>query len=278
MPPAAHPLLDVLADDDFSAEVPLKQSSVASSLPSTTKHSNDALAKEVLPPTILRMRKIRDEDALVDSSDHSSDDDDELNSICHARSESMESIKSTPSTASNGSSPSSSAKKNVHFPKEKAVQVIETIHVFDYTEEELAATFYSTKDMRTFKRERRDLARLLDQGFSAEEIEVRTGTAVRGIETATYDGNRHRHDHIAEGTHGVMMEQDLQYEDCKWNPNSIAYVYHRASEESLREAYKRGLEDEQEVMEELERIRQEFHDLTKQSTADSNRNLRSLNL
>lgn len=271
MPPAAHPLLDSMADEDLVVgNEPLQNSSASptsSSMPSTQSNLVDT---EPLSPSILKDNDSRHElFAFEDGSDHSGDDFGDI--ISQARKESIESIRSVSSSTITNSSiistwsptsvsetPTKKIKKKVRFPEQRAVQVIETIHVFDYTEEELAASFYNAREMRLLKRERRELARLLDQGYSPEEIEIRTGMYVRGIETACYDGNRRRHAHIAEGVHSVMLEQDMQYEDCKWNPSAIANIYHRASEESLVEAMKRGMEDEQEVVEELERIRQEY--------------------
>ncbi|KAL3905327.1 MAG: hypothetical protein SGARI_004517, partial [Bacillariaceae sp.] len=123
--------------------------------------------------------------------------------------------------------------KQVRFPLRRAVQIIETIHLADYTSQEMEATWYNKKDMRIFKRERKELGRLVDQGIMPEEILLGAGDDVRGIESATTSGNRIRHQHIVEGIDSVMVEQDLQYEDCKWNADAIAYIYHVACEGSV---------------------------------------------
>jgi hypothetical protein len=167
-------------------------------------------------------------------------------------------LSSSASTWPESISESSSILKQVRFPLQRAVQVIETIHILDYTLEEMQATWYTKREMRVMKRERKELARLVDQGIMPEEILLGTGDDVRGIESATVSGNRIRHKHIVDGIDSVMVEQDMQYEDCKWNADTIAYIYHVACESSMREAHIRAIIDEQVVMEDLQQIRQEF--------------------
>ncbi|KAL3940280.1 MAG: hypothetical protein SGARI_001034 [Bacillariaceae sp.] len=88
-----------------------------------------------------------------------------------------------------------------------------------------------------------------------------TGNDVRGVESATAKGSQLRHRHIGDGIESVMVEQDLQYEDCKWNDDFIAYIYHVACEGSVREAHKRGLSDAKDILEDLQLIRQDYADL-----------------
>jgi hypothetical protein len=232
MPPAAHPLLDLLVvSDDLVTEMPLRSSSASSS----PKKSNKFL--EIEPFNIAQKTIPNDETTLDDNA-----------------------LKNPTTTKS----------KRVRFLETTAVQVIKTIHILDLTDDELSSSFYSATQMRDFQRERRDLARMLDQGISAEEIFLTTGCEVRGIESATYNGNRHRHGHISEGIHCVMTEQELQNEDCNWNSDFIAHIYRRNCEESLREAHERGLKDEEEISEDLEVVRNMYKDFAKQtSTAQS---------
>jgi hypothetical protein len=278
MPPAAHPHLDLLVSaDDFAVDMPSRSPSSSSSL--TVKHltvSSSILEMENLPLTIVEKTILNDsrDEATFSSRDQSStaitdNPSYDMASSHRSLTESIEGVKNTRNaTLRSDASKNSTSKhsKRVRFlDTTGAIQVIKTIHVFDYTDEELSSSFYSAKDMRDFQQERRDLARMLDQGISVDEIFVTRGCGVRGIETATYDGNRHRRGHISEAIHCVMLEQQLQYEDCNWNPDFIALIYRRVSEESQREARERGLKDEQEASEELESVRKVYKDFVNQT-------------
>lgn len=171
----------------------------------------------------------------------------------HRRTELHSSVISTSSITNSATNDSKS--KHVRFPTtNQAVQIMDTIHCNDYSAEESASTWYTTTDMKAFKRERKQIARLVDQGISEEEILLVTGSAVRGIEPVTQDGYRKRRQYIIEGIQSVLDEQHMQYEDGKWSPGSIAYIYHNATDASVRDAYQRANEDAKVVQDQLEYV------------------------
>jgi hypothetical protein len=263
MPPAAHPLLDLFASDVFLADMALRSSSASSS--SSPKQSNSVYEMENLPLIIVQKtipidrrdeRTLNERDQILPSIAGSPFND--IDSSLRYPANIIGGVNSTRNTTASSGAPKNSTSKNtkrVSFEDTSPVQVFETIHMFDYTVDELSSSFYSAKEMRDFQQERRELARMLDQGMSPEDIFETTGCDVRGIESATHNGNRHRRGHISDCIRCVMMEQELQYEDCYWNPDFIAHMYRRVCEESLREARKRGLNDEEEVLEDLESVR-----------------------
>jgi hypothetical protein len=194
---------------------------------------------------------------------HDDDDDDET-ATAATTTTAMEdsccslSTSSTSTSASMMSSSSSNHNKDNNTKQQRRLhrvsfakstkdinQVHETIHVSDYTREERRKTWYTIHDLKQFKKERKLLAKYYDKHHkhSSDAIDV------RGIENATLQGSRIRRVHIIDGIASVLQEQDLQYQDCKYNVDALAYIYSCVSSESRYLAYQRGQQDYQVVKE-----------------------------
>lgn len=113
------------------------------------------------------------------------------------------------------------------------VRVRDTIHRSDYTPEERVATWYNFADLKTFKRERKETARLMDDGLlslprfstetakrqslwdddssSSSEIELSSSYCARGCENCTETIGRIRYRHIADGWRAVLNTQEKHH-------------------------------------------------------------------
>mmetsp|Transcript_31026 Transcript_31026/g.51669 ORF Transcript_31026/g.51669 Transcript_31026/m.51669 type:complete len:274 (-) Transcript_31026:447-1268(-) len=240
MPPAAPPMMVLLSSTEDSSLT--DDSSIFSSSP---------------PPYVERKQcsfddnenqKACDETACSATSRTTtssfrsgySHDEDEETPYCYPRTVSSQSFSSS----------TSGGRKQVSFAVAYKL-VYETIHISEYTPDERCASWYNIRDLKSFKRDRRDTARRIDQGRMYDD------DCVRGVENATHSGSRLRHHHIVDGINSVLNEQDLQDQDGKWNPDSLAFIYRVASEESVHLARKRGLQDQTEIWEDLEQ--QQLH-------------------
>eukprot|EP00934_Nitzschia_sp_Nitz4_P006605 Nitzschia sp. Nitz4//scaffold226_size53432//19493//20188//NITZ4_006697-RA/size53432-processed-gene-0.48-mRNA-1//1//CDS//3329542739//6595//frame0 len=116
------------------------------------------------------------------------------------------------------------------------------IHVNEYTPEEKSATWYGPNDLKSFKKERLEVARRIDGG------KVTDSDCTRGVEHHTHSGSRIRNKNIVEGVNSVLDEQDLQDMDGKENPELLAHVYRLKTVRSQELARKRALKDELEVI------------------------------
>jgi len=101
-----------------------------------------------------------------------------------------------------------------------------TIHRWDYTPSEKQATWYTIADLRSFKRDRKETARLIDHGLLALPLAgPRAGIpppppgspsdasslsvyCARGCENCTEDVGRIRYRHIADGWRAVLNTQE----------------------------------------------------------------------
>jgi hypothetical protein len=137
---------------------------------------------------------------------------------------------------------SQSCSKQRSFRFASSLEVIQpTIHKEEYSPEEKAATWYDVKEFRSFRKERRETVKQVEQGNSETDM------CTRGVEALTKVGAHRRHVAITLGLSAVLDEQELQEWDGKENPDMLAHIYQVHSLRSQAAAYERGLKDQQEV-------------------------------
>jgi len=126
------------------------------------------------------------------------------------------------------------ASKKQRYTNKSLVQIRYTIHLSEYTPEERLATWYTFADLKSFKRERKETARRIDNGLlslplsAVEENSSRNAKQTvqsdiyvdyasfsipivycsRGVENCTMAMSRTRYRHIAAGWKAVISTQD----------------------------------------------------------------------
>jgi hypothetical protein len=123
--------------------------------------------------------------------------------------------------------------KLVHFSKEEAkIQEIPTLD--EFTDDEYADSYYSPAEyLRLRKRERQLLRRLKMVG------DVGTEDDTLGLESESE--NREKHVFIECAQKSVFSEQERQFETEEHDPERLAKLYSRASEESCDRANLRAV-------------------------------------
>lgn len=137
--------------------------------------------------------------------------------------------------------------KSTHAGKKitfcSTLKVEDIIHVLEYTAEELTATWYDAKEIQSFKTDRRETAKRMDQGGIEDDSDCH-----RGVESMTISGARIRYEHILVGVNSVLDEQELQDLDETENPEMLAHIYRLNTHQCEALAYEQGLIDEREAM------------------------------
>ena len=128
-----------------------------------------------------------------------------------------------------------SPKKSVSFAP--MMRVTEVMSRYEYTGDELEASFYDPEDLRVFKETARFEGRLLEAG----RLCPRTGTP-RGIEHRTRDGLKSKRRNRFNAYAAVFFEIDCGDED------TIADAYYTYSEPCAAVAHALGKRDELEAM------------------------------
>jgi hypothetical protein len=143
-------------------------------------------------------------------------------------------------------------KEPISPPSERAISfsdeisIEDTIHAFDYSPEEKAATWYNAHDLKLFRRARRESVRVW-QSQLPFMIDTQRH-CFRGLENKLPDGSRRRYINIARAVLSVMSEQDKQDIDGTIDPEMLAEVYRQTSCHCQAEAQEQGLEDYQETL------------------------------
>lgn len=111
------------------------------------------------------------------------------------------------------------------YGKTSLIHICETIHLSDYTPEERISTWYTLADLRSFKRERKETARQIDNGLiplrqyadQADHCDIYVDTTSfsipveycsRGAENCTEAMSRVRYRHICDGWRTVLNMQE----------------------------------------------------------------------
>eukprot|EP00531_Pseudo-nitzschia_arenysensis_P007440 CAMPEP_0116122272 /NCGR_PEP_ID=MMETSP0329-20121206/4127_1 /TAXON_ID=697910 /ORGANISM="Pseudo-nitzschia arenysensis, Strain B593" /LENGTH=442 /DNA_ID=CAMNT_0003616111 /DNA_START=140 /DNA_END=1468 /DNA_ORIENTATION=- len=114
------------------------------------------------------------------------------------------------------------------YGKTSLIHICETIHLLDYTPEERHSTWYTLADLRSFKRERKETARQIDNGLiplrqyadQADHCDIYVDNmsfsmpveyCSRGAENCTEAMSRVRYRHICDGWRTVLNTQEKHH-------------------------------------------------------------------
>ena len=122
--------------------------------------------------------------------------------------------------------------RSLHFCE--FVEVFPVLHVEDYSDMEIEATWYSKQDFKKCKNDRIETAVRFESG------EMLHSDCMLGVESLTIDGCREREANILAAVNSVLNEQALQdLDDCE-NQDMIAHIYGLHTERCEIAARKRG--------------------------------------
>lgn len=132
-----------------------------------------------------------------------------------------------------------SDRRSVHF--EERVRAKRTIHVNEFTAEEIRTCWYSDKEFKTMKDEVRNAGEFIEQGL------FETDTADRCRRGAKAHGplqTQSRRTIKRAVRKAVLEEQELQFDEGSYDPEFIAEVSSIKSAQSQASARQAGLDDE----------------------------------
>ena len=130
-------------------------------------------------------------------------------------------------------------RKSVSFSD--AVQVKKALHINNYTEDEINATWYNESDYHQIREEIEFTADLINLGFLNDDS---VAYSRRGLEYQTPLGARRRRTNKVNSYCAVLDEQDIQWEAGYDHPELIAKAYSVASYHCQAEANLIALQDE----------------------------------
>eukprot|EP00531_Pseudo-nitzschia_arenysensis_P011498 CAMPEP_0116128036 /NCGR_PEP_ID=MMETSP0329-20121206/7149_1 /TAXON_ID=697910 /ORGANISM="Pseudo-nitzschia arenysensis, Strain B593" /LENGTH=217 /DNA_ID=CAMNT_0003622155 /DNA_START=75 /DNA_END=728 /DNA_ORIENTATION=+ len=139
--------------------------------------------------------------------------------------------------------PTSSAqqKKSVSFLP--SVLMYRTLHINDYTDEEIDNTWYNGEEMQTIVDNCVRIISSID-----EENPANNTQCIRGLEFRAPSGSKRRATHRFCAFDAVLGEQDAQWEYGDNDSNKIRIRYRVYSKPSQAEAFRIGLEDAKQAM------------------------------
>ena len=136
--------------------------------------------------------------------------------------------------------------RGVSFGSAMTTKVYETLHVYDYTEEEKQATWYTQKEVAAIRRDMKDTI-LYIETFGIETLMGRNDRedefCVRGLEHRTSATSRQRCNTRQKATLAVMQEQYKQRCMEDYDPDYISYVYKAQSHQSKLKALEYAQQD-----------------------------------
>jgi hypothetical protein len=124
-------------------------------------------------------------------------------------------------------------KKSVSFSLELLVQ--DCLHVKDYSEAEIFASWYLDFEFRRMKKEVKYVLGLLEKGLFDDSVEDKF--SLRGIEIRIRERARKRIMNKSSARTAVRNEQWRQYEKSIKDPETIAKIYIKATRHCQKEAY-----------------------------------------
>jgi hypothetical protein len=121
------------------------------------------------------------------------------------------------------------------------------LHLNDYTDEEIAATWYSRAELDEVRREARLSVEIIAAaGRGGMDLDLEE-YCLRGIEFLNLEGAKHKMENKMAAWDALFDEQDLQLEDGTIDLEMLSMVYFDASYHSQLEAQERARCDEQAV-------------------------------
>eukprot|EP00980_Cylindrotheca_fusiformis_P022320 scaffold9191_cov114-Cylindrotheca_fusiformis.AAC.15 len=130
--------------------------------------------------------------------------------------------------------------KSVAFSSEVSVQ--EVMHLADMSDEAKSSTWYSKEEYKIMKESMLSLVCLMVEG------KVEEGVCTRGLEHRTPAASKERKRNKRYCYKAVWETQESQWEDGKFDAESIAFLYQTETFKSRQTAIKRGFDDEKVAM------------------------------
>ena len=124
------------------------------------------------------------------------------------------------------------------------VTINEVMSRFDYTHEELEASWFDREDMRRMKENSRSEGRLGESGLLTQGSDV----SIRGLDSRTREGMKRKRQSRMNAYAAVFFEIDCQLEDGFVDDDLIADAYFTYSEPCAMTAQMIGKRDEVEAM------------------------------
>eukprot|EP00538_Stauroneis_constricta_P005028 CAMPEP_0119571400 /NCGR_PEP_ID=MMETSP1352-20130426/44101_1 /TAXON_ID=265584 /ORGANISM="Stauroneis constricta, Strain CCMP1120" /LENGTH=240 /DNA_ID=CAMNT_0007621079 /DNA_START=397 /DNA_END=1119 /DNA_ORIENTATION=- len=132
----------------------------------------------------------------------------------------------------------SATKKTVTF--HECVRVKKTIHINNYTDDEIDACWFSRQDMANI---RQDIAAALQSSSSSPSGP--DAAEMRGLECRTEQGSQQRRRDRHESLSSVLDEQELQRHERQFDDEMIAAVYSDTTQQAQLRASVAGMLDYQ---------------------------------
>jgi murein L,D-transpeptidase YcbB/YkuD len=149
--------------------------------------------------------------------------------------------------ASCESSISSTRTSTVRFAQED--EVFEHLHLNEYSQEDINATWYRPHEFRQVKSQVHELAGQLEQ-FQRQGLATETEAyTMRGLEIRTEEGGMRRSSNKREAYAAVLEEQQRQWRSGRQDPDRIAAAYQVVSCKCQGMALLRGVQDAHDVQE-----------------------------
>lgn len=154
----------------------------------------------------------------------------------------------TASALSSSSSSSSKQSPKKNKPQQclrfaPTIEVVEIPNLFDYSREEIDATWFQSVDYQDFRANSYMTMGLYRAGIMPKnELEH----SIRGLECRLVEVSREREWTRCHATAAVLNEQYRQYRLNYYSPQAIADLYHAVSWKSQYTAYTQAMLDEQE--------------------------------
>jgi hypothetical protein len=118
----------------------------------------------------------------------------------------------------------------------------ETIHIDDYTNEEISACWYNAVELKTVIVENKTTLLLMDNVFFSNDR-----ICSRGLESYTQTGQASKRQHREDAIDAAMDEQDFQTDEGITDPEIIADAYIERTRQSQVTARVMGLSDQETV-------------------------------
>lgn len=156
--------------------------------------------------------------------------------------------------------PMTVAKTALHSQTRKSVtfgtddEIIQIIHISEYSDEERQMTWYNRADLRSIKNEAKRMA-YMDRDLNPD-------VCLRGLESRTTTGARTKRQTRIDARAAVFFEQEMQEGDGYSDPDAIADIYFEYTERSQGEAQMLALRDAADVKNDNELLKLCDIDLT----------------
>jgi hypothetical protein len=122
-----------------------------------------------------------------------------------------------------------------------SVQVHETIHVSDFSKEEIGSAWYCNSEIKSIKSANKGIVSKMER--SVDIIDEST----RGLEWRTQGALQRRRRVRYEASSSVLDEQELQKEEGCFDPDFLAYIYSQYSSRCQTAAYELAVRDREAV-------------------------------